>query len=190
MVSGQLPVVERCATPNPDPQLCEERDSHPGCDYKVTQEQNIGSGESNGIEKISQAKELDTAQNAIKRKGSKQWPPVLWEELQLHMLDAFCVLGPALHEEFLMYNGPSDVVQLLQWYQENYFVGFGNSFHGSGGRGNGRSQVRYMLRLIRNFMDLDDERLIQAPAQFTLQAPKWYEISNAAPQQLHSYFLS
>lgn len=41
------------------------------------------------------------------------------------------------------------------------YGGHGNSFHGSGGRGNKRSQMRYCLRLIRSMVSVGDDALNQ-----------------------------
>ena len=41
------------------------------------------------------------------------------------------------------------------------YGGHGNSFHGSGGRGNKRSQMRYCLRLLRSMVSVGDDALNQ-----------------------------
>lgn len=41
------------------------------------------------------------------------------------------------------------------------YGGHGNSFHGSGGRGNKRAQMRYCLRLLRSMVSVGDEALNQ-----------------------------
>ena len=41
------------------------------------------------------------------------------------------------------------------------YGGHGNSFHGSGGRGNKRAQMRYCLRLIRGMVSVGDDTLNQ-----------------------------
>ena len=41
------------------------------------------------------------------------------------------------------------------------YGGHGNSFHGNGGRGNKRSQMRYCLRLIRGMVSVGDDALNQ-----------------------------
>lgn len=41
------------------------------------------------------------------------------------------------------------------------YGGHGNSFHGSGGRGNKRAQMRYCLRLIRSMVSVGDDGLNQ-----------------------------
>lgn len=41
------------------------------------------------------------------------------------------------------------------------YGGHGNSFHGSGGRGNKRAQMRYCLRLIRGMVSVGDDGLNQ-----------------------------
>ncbi|KAF5396966.1 hypothetical protein PHET_10255 [Paragonimus heterotremus] len=49
----------------------------------------------------------------------KQWPLAFLEELQLHVLDALCTLGPALLDDILLYNGPERLMQLLLWCQNS-----------------------------------------------------------------------
>ncbi|KAF8571317.1 hypothetical protein P879_03522 [Paragonimus westermani] len=95
----------------------------------------------------------------------KQWPLAFLEELQLHVLDTLCTLGPALLDDILLYNGPERLVQLLLWCQNSDpFVGFGNSFQSTGGYKTTRAQMRYCLRLIRNLIESSDERLIESLA--------------------------
>lgn len=41
------------------------------------------------------------------------------------------------------------------------FGGHGNSYHGTGGRGNKRAQMRYCLRLIRSIVSTGQETVLQ-----------------------------
>ena len=41
------------------------------------------------------------------------------------------------------------------------FGGHGNSFHGTGGRGNKRGQMRHCLRLLRSVVSTGDEAVLQ-----------------------------
>ena len=41
------------------------------------------------------------------------------------------------------------------------FGGHGNSFHGTGGRGNKRAQMRYCLRVLRSVVSTGDEMALQ-----------------------------
>jgi hypothetical protein len=41
------------------------------------------------------------------------------------------------------------------------FGGYGNSYHGTGGRGNKRAQMRYCLRLIRSIVSTGQETVLQ-----------------------------
>lgn len=41
------------------------------------------------------------------------------------------------------------------------YLGQGNSFHGTGGRGNKRAQMRHCLRLMRSIVSTEDEVVIQ-----------------------------
>ncbi|KAA3679485.1 uncharacterized protein DEA37_0012675 [Paragonimus westermani] len=49
----------------------------------------------------------------------RQWPLAFLEELQLHVLDTLCTLGPALLDDILLYNGPERLMQLLLWCQNS-----------------------------------------------------------------------
>ncbi|KAF7244042.1 hypothetical protein EG68_08775 [Paragonimus skrjabini miyazakii] len=93
----------------------------------------------------------------------KQWPLAFLEELQLHVLDALCTLGPALLDDILLYNGPESLMQLLLWCQNSDpFVGYGNSFQSTGGHKTTRAQMRFCLRLLRNLVESSDERIIES----------------------------
>ena len=41
------------------------------------------------------------------------------------------------------------------------FGGQGNSFHGTGGRGNKKAQMRHCLRLMRSVVSIEDEVVLQ-----------------------------
>ena len=51
-------------------------------------------------------------------------------------------------------------LKFLLFFSADY-GGHGNSFHGSGGRGNKRAQMRYCLRLIRSMVSVGDDGLNQ-----------------------------
>ncbi len=41
------------------------------------------------------------------------------------------------------------------------YIGYGNSFHGKGGRGSKRAQLKYCLRVIRSIVSTSNEQAIQ-----------------------------
>ena len=55
----------------------------------------------------------------------------------------------------------SDYSKCLSIILSADYGGHGNSFHGSGGRGNKRAQMRYCLRLIRSMVSVGDDGLNQ-----------------------------
>ncbi|PIK43058.1 putative cilia- and flagella-associated protein 69 [Apostichopus japonicus] len=63
---------------------------------------------------------------------AQEWSPAQFEEIQLHVMAA-------------LYD----------------FAGHGNSFHGLGGRGNKRAQMRYCLHLMRSMVSLRDSSVNQ-----------------------------
>lgn len=46
---------------------------------------------------------------------------------------------------------------ILNFFSTDPFFSHGNSFHGTGGRGNKFAQMRYSLRLLRAMVYLEDE---------------------------------
>ncbi|KAJ7389807.1 hypothetical protein OS493_028775 [Desmophyllum pertusum] len=77
-----------------------------------------------------------------------EWSPAQFEELQL--------------QDYMTCQSNTRLLMLLEWCvgQADY-GGHGNSFHGSGGRGNKRAQMRYCLRLIRSMVSVGDDGLNQ-----------------------------
>lgn len=49
----------------------------------------------------------------------------------------------------------------LLLYPSDDFAGHGNAFHGKGGRGNKRAQMRYCLHLMRSVVSLNDSEVNQ-----------------------------
>lgn len=91
-----------------------------------------------------------------------EWSPAQFEELQLQALDTLSAVAPLCLEDYMTCQSNTRLLMLLEWCvgQADY-GGHGNSFHGSGGRGNKRSQMRYCLRLIRSMVSVGDDALNQ-----------------------------
>ncbi|XP_029179463.2 cilia- and flagella-associated protein 69-like [Acropora millepora] len=94
--------------------------------------------------------------------STEEWSPAQFEELQLQALDTLSAVGPQCVDDYMTCQGNTRLLMLLEWCvgQADY-GGHGNSFHGSGGRGNKRAQMRYCLRLLRSMVSVGDEVLNQ-----------------------------
>nr|XP_039253375.1 cilia- and flagella-associated protein 69-like [Styela clava] len=81
----------------------------------------------------------------------REWSPAQFEELQLHAMSALSTLSSLMMEDYMVCQGNTRLLLLLEWCtsQDNNFSGHGNSFHGGGGRGNKKAQMRGCLRLLR-----------------------------------------
>ncbi|XP_068670684.1 cilia- and flagella-associated protein 69-like [Montipora foliosa] len=91
-----------------------------------------------------------------------EWSPAQFEELQLQALDTLSTVAPLCLDDYMTCQSNTRLLMLLEWCvgQADY-GGHGNSFHGSGGRGNKRSQMRYCLRLLRSMVSVGDDALNQ-----------------------------
>ncbi|MGH0179523.1 UNVERIFIED_CONTAM: hypothetical protein FKN15_002072 [Acipenser sinensis] len=90
--------------------------------------------------------------------GPRDWSAAQYEELQLHALATLATVAPLLIDDYMTCQGNTRLLLLLEWcVSQDAFFGQGNSFHGTGGRGNKKSQMRYCLRLLRSVVSLSDE---------------------------------
>uniref|UniRef100_D4A7D1 Cilia and flagella associated protein 69 n=1 Tax=Rattus norvegicus TaxID=10116 RepID=D4A7D1_RAT len=87
-----------------------------------------------------------------------EWSAAQYEELQLHAIATLSSVAPLLIEEYMSCHGNARILAFLEWcgHEDSYFI-HGNSFHGTGGRGNKFAQMRYTLRLLRAMVYLEDE---------------------------------
>uniref|UniRef100_A0A2K6EMU9 Cilia and flagella associated protein 69 n=1 Tax=Propithecus coquereli TaxID=379532 RepID=A0A2K6EMU9_PROCO len=89
-----------------------------------------------------------------------EWSAAQHEELQLHAIATLSSVAPLLIEEYMLCQGNARVLAFLDWCEsEDPFFSHGNSFHGTGGRGNKFAQMRYSLRLLRAMVYLEDETI-------------------------------
>ncbi|XP_045352945.1 cilia- and flagella-associated protein 69 isoform X3 [Leopardus geoffroyi] len=89
-----------------------------------------------------------------------EWSAAQYEELQLHAIATLSSVAPLLTEEYMLCQGNARVLAFLQWCEsEDSFFSHGNSYHGTGGRGNKFAQMRYSLRLLRAMVYLEDETI-------------------------------
>uniref|UniRef100_H2YW06 Cilia- and flagella-associated protein 69 ARM repeats domain-containing protein n=1 Tax=Ciona savignyi TaxID=51511 RepID=H2YW06_CIOSA len=89
---------------------------------------------------------------------ARDWSSAQFEELQLHAMSALNKLSVLLMDDYMMCQGNTRVLLLLEWcLGKEPFAGHGNSFHGSGGRGNKKAQMRQCLRLLHSVVSCPNE---------------------------------
>ncbi|XP_031795838.1 cilia- and flagella-associated protein 69 [Sarcophilus harrisii] len=87
-----------------------------------------------------------------------EWSAAQHEELQLHAIATLASVAPLLIDDYLACNGNSRILMFLEWcVNEETFFSQGNSFHGTGGRGNKFAQMRYTVRLLRAMVSLGND---------------------------------
>ncbi|XP_028925884.1 cilia- and flagella-associated protein 69 isoform X1 [Ornithorhynchus anatinus] len=98
----------------------------------------------------------------VEKHKVNEWSDAQHEELQLHALAALASVAPLLIDDYMACQGNTRILLFLDWcMSEDPFFGQGNCFHGTGGRGNKRAQMRYSLRLLRAMVSLCDETVSQ-----------------------------
>ncbi|KAJ1100804.1 hypothetical protein NDU88_005879 [Pleurodeles waltl] len=94
--------------------------------------------------------------------GVHDWSAAHFEDLQLHAIATLGTVAHLLVEDYMVCQGNTRLLLFLEWcVGQDQFFGKGNSFHGTGGRGNKRAQMRYCLRLLRAMVSLGDETVNQ-----------------------------
>ncbi|XP_024433029.1 cilia- and flagella-associated protein 69 [Desmodus rotundus] len=89
-----------------------------------------------------------------------EWSAAQGEELQLHAIATLSSVAPLLIEEYMLCQGNARILAFLEWCEsEDSFFSHGNSFHGTGGRGNKFAHLRYTLRLLRAMVYLEEETI-------------------------------
>ncbi|XP_066484602.1 cilia- and flagella-associated protein 69 [Tiliqua scincoides] len=90
--------------------------------------------------------------------GVLDWSAAQYEELQLHAIATLATVAPLLIEDYIMCQGNTRLLMFLEWCAGNDpFFGQGNSFHGTGGRGNKLAQMHYSLRVLNSVVSLCDD---------------------------------
>ncbi|NXA20443.1 CFA69 protein, partial [Ibidorhyncha struthersii] len=90
--------------------------------------------------------------------GFHDWSAAQYEELQLHAIAILASVAPLLVDKYLSYQANTLLLVFLEWcVGQDPFFGQGNSFHGTGGRGNKLAQMRYSLRVLRSVVSLYDD---------------------------------
>ncbi|NXW06706.1 CFA69 protein, partial [Fregetta grallaria] len=90
--------------------------------------------------------------------GFHNWSAAQYEELQLHAIAILASVAPLLLDKYLSCQANTLLLVFLEWcIGQDPFFGQGNSFHGTGGRGNKLAQMRYSLRVLRSVVSLYDD---------------------------------
>ncbi|XP_074048951.1 cilia- and flagella-associated protein 69 isoform X2 [Macrotis lagotis] len=91
-----------------------------------------------------------------------EWSAAQHEELQLHAIATLASVAPLLIDDYLACKGNAQILMFLEWcVNEETFFSQGNSFHGTGGRGNKFAQMRYTARLLRAMASLGNDTINQ-----------------------------
>nr|XP_046217690.1 cilia- and flagella-associated protein 69-like isoform X2 [Oncorhynchus gorbuscha] len=94
--------------------------------------------------------------------GPRNWTPVQQEELQLQALATLATVAPLMLDDYMICQGNTCLLLLLEWCTEqDAYFGQGHSFHGTGGRGSKKAQMRYCVRLLRSMASLGNEAINQ-----------------------------
>ncbi|XP_022085503.1 cilia- and flagella-associated protein 69-like [Acanthaster planci] len=92
----------------------------------------------------------------------QEWTPAQFEEVQLHAMSALCTVAPLCVQDYMTCQGNTRLLLLLEWcVGKEDFAGHGNAFHGYGGRGNKRAQMRYCLHLMRSIVSIGEASVNQ-----------------------------
>ncbi|NWT90022.1 CFA69 protein, partial [Lanius ludovicianus] len=90
--------------------------------------------------------------------GFHDWSAAQYEELQLHAIAVLASVAVVLVDKYLSCQANTRLLVFLEWcIGQDPFFGQGNSFHGTGGRGNKLAQMRYGLRVLRFVVSLYDD---------------------------------
>ncbi|XP_035038459.2 cilia- and flagella-associated protein 69 isoform X1 [Hippoglossus stenolepis] len=102
------------------------------------------------------------AATAEQRSGLRHWSSIQQEELQLQALATLATIAPLMLDEYVSCLGNARLLLLLDWCtgQDSYF-GDCHSFHGTGGRGSKKAQMRHCIRVLRSVTSLGEESVVQ-----------------------------
>ncbi|XP_075995551.1 cilia- and flagella-associated protein 69-like [Genypterus blacodes] len=96
------------------------------------------------------------------RSGSRHWSSNQQEELQLQALATLATIAPLLLDDYMSCQGNTCLLLLLDWcVGKDAYFSQGHSFHGTGGRGSKRAQLRYCIRVLRSVTAVGDEPVNQ-----------------------------
>uniref|UniRef100_A0A3P8VHQ8 Cilia- and flagella-associated protein 69 ARM repeats domain-containing protein n=1 Tax=Cynoglossus semilaevis TaxID=244447 RepID=A0A3P8VHQ8_CYNSE len=96
------------------------------------------------------------------RSTSRHWSSVQQEDLQLQALATLTTIAPLMLDDYMSYQGNARLLLLLDWCTgKDVFFGQGHSFHGSGGKGSKKSQMRHCIRVLRSVTSVGEETVNQ-----------------------------
>ncbi|XP_071378837.1 cilia- and flagella-associated protein 69-like [Centroberyx affinis] len=94
--------------------------------------------------------------------GLRHWTSAQQEELQLQALATLATVAPLMLDDYMSCQGNTCLLLLLDWCAEqDAYFGQGHSFHGTGGRGSKKAQMRYCIRVLRSMTSLGNEPINQ-----------------------------
>nr|XP_020452989.1 cilia- and flagella-associated protein 69 isoform X2 [Monopterus albus] len=94
--------------------------------------------------------------------ASCHWSSIQQEELQLQALATLATIAPLMLDSYMSCQGNACLLLLLDWcVGQDAFFSQGHSFHGTGGRGSKKAQMRYCIRVLRSVMSVGEETVNQ-----------------------------
>ncbi|XP_040909556.1 cilia- and flagella-associated protein 69-like [Toxotes jaculatrix] len=97
-----------------------------------------------------------------RRSGVRHWSSVQQEELQLQALATLAAIAPLMLDEYMSCQGNACLLLLLDWcIGKDAYFGQGHSFHGTGGRGSKKAQMRHCIRVLRSVTSSGEESVNQ-----------------------------
>ncbi|XP_072017652.1 cilia- and flagella-associated protein 69-like isoform X2 [Amphiura filiformis] len=92
----------------------------------------------------------------------QEWSPAQFEEIQLQAMSVLCTLSPLCVHDYMTCQGNTRLLLQLEWcVGKEDFAGHGNAYHGEGGRGNKRAQMRYCLHMMRSMVSIGSDAVNQ-----------------------------
>ncbi|XP_070778157.1 cilia- and flagella-associated protein 69-like [Enoplosus armatus] len=102
------------------------------------------------------------AASSERRSGSRHWSSVQLEELQLQALATLATVAPLMLDDYMSCQGNVCLLLLLDWcVRQDAYFGQGHSFHGTGGRGSKKAQMRHCIRVLRSVTSLGEDAVNQ-----------------------------
>ncbi|XP_044028745.1 cilia- and flagella-associated protein 69-like isoform X2 [Siniperca chuatsi] len=102
------------------------------------------------------------AASSERRSGSRHWSSVQQEELQLQALATLATVAPLMLVDYMSCQGNACLLLLLDWcVRQDAYFGQGHSFHGTGGRGSKKAQMRHCIRVLRSVTSLGEDSVNQ-----------------------------
>ncbi|KAM9340187.1 cilia- and flagella-associated protein 69 [Symphorus nematophorus] len=102
------------------------------------------------------------AASSERRSGSRRWSSIQQEELQLQALATLATIAPLMLDDYMYCQGNAVLLLVLDWcVKKDAYFGQGCSFHGTGGRGSKKAQMRHCIRVMRSVTSLGEDSVNQ-----------------------------